>query len=766
MKRILMIAAVATSILALSLDAHASKMDLVLKAFVAKPAVGKALIGKAVTMRGDKEMVSILIKSSDLTKTRATIEGAGGSVGHVIGHIMTANVPTSLLATLDAAGEVEGLEASKPMHLLMDTARANSGVDRLQAGYEGIHYTGKNVVVGVLDTGIDYDHPDFQNSDGESRVQYLNFQSATPTKVNITQCAHDKIVDGECTIPVSNDSEIGHGSHVSGIAAGSDSTYTGVAKAADIMFVRNDFVDDINEGTASFSAGILDGVAEIFEKSDIIDKPAVVNISQGTHIGAHDNTSLMEQGINDAVNGEYSEDGHDYGRIVVAAAGNEHIVYDLITPVADSAGGIHATMSVSNGSSRAWRMWVLSADAPARTPIIADLWFGTGQASKCEVQGLIYKYVTAFGGAVTTTDASAATESMEVSAEDTKDATDDDNITEVIVATDATDSQNEKPRALFGFAPGSDGTWADIETDAATKGYILDVVVRATGGNCTGNIWIEGGGTYIHFMKNIDASAEVGDGTNGDGYDFGDGDNDMTVGLPATASGIISVGAYLQEKPYDGEGKSEWTGDDGITYDATDPNEPIEAQVNGGTVGQRCPFSSLGPTADGRTKPDVIAPGDPIISTLPTGFSPDEAIKVGEDHYKNQGTSQASPHVAGLIALMMEKNNTLTAADAKTALMNTATAVAMTIGKASANNEVGAGKIDATAAVHSISEDTSGYSGTDNLTTKDLEDGGSTSSKGGCGGEIAPGKIGASPIILLMLMLPISIILFRRRRAS
>ena len=52
-----------------------------------------------------------------------------------------------------------------------------------------------------------------------------------------------------------------------------------------------------------FTGGILDGVNMIFQKSDVLDKAAVVNISQGTHIGAHDNTSLLEQGVNNAVAG-------------------------------------------------------------------------------------------------------------------------------------------------------------------------------------------------------------------------------------------------------------------------------------------------------------------------------------------------------------------------------------------------------------------------------------------------------------------------------
>ncbi len=782
MKKLLTVITICLSMMIASI-ASASKMDLPLQLLVKSPTTGKAILGKGVSARGDVELVDVIIKSMDVDFTAATIIGAGGTVRSTIGNIMTAYVPVDFLNELEAFDEIKGIEASRPMRNLMDTARANTGVTTLQAGYDGITYNGENVVVGVLDTGLDYTKSDFNSVDGVTRVQYMGFQSASADGSELIECAHDTIVDGSCSVTGNNDAAVGHGTHVTGIAAGSDSTYTGVASAADILFVRNDFYDDIEEENANtFSAGLLDGIEKIFKLADILDKPAVINISQGAHIGAHDNTSLLEQGINSAVAGEYASNGKNYGRSIVAAAGNTHVVYDLLNSVpaaSDRAGGVHGAFSVSDGNSSAFRLWILVSSAIDRTPLIADVWFGQGEADNCSIAANAYSYVDAFDDSTSTSDAVAATGDMSLSTDDNTSSTSGDNKVITIVAVDAEDSQNQKPRGLVGLRPGSSGSWSDFEIDTTNwnTGYVMDVIIRASGGACTGNLWIEmSSGTYVNFMKNVDAADEnIAGGDNGNAYSLLDGDNDMTVMLPGTASGLVTVGAYLQEKPFDGTDKSQWTDMDGTTYDATDVTEPTTAQINGGTVSQRCPFSSIGPTADGRLKPDILAPGDPIISTLPEGYK--EAyensngadsfapLQVNETHYKNQGTSQASPHVAGLVALMFQKNNTLTLSQVKDAITSTGTA-AQTIGKAS--YEVGYGNVQAVSAIATFGADTSGYSGTGDLTTEDLEeeedDDDDSSSSGGCGGSIAPFEASNAAAIAFFLVAPIIAVAVRRRR--
>lgn len=771
MRRLLSSLAVISFALA-STPASADKMDLPLKMLVRSPAVGKVIFGKAVSKAGDgAERADILVKSLDPSLTAAEIESAGGAVRSTIGDIMTALVPIDFLQALADREEVLGLEASKQMRELLDSARQNARADEVQAGSaDGTGYSGEDVVVGIIDSGLDYSRGDFDDISGNTRVQYLRFQSILEGSIYITECARDYIMNGTCasSIPASNDSSLGHGTHVTGIAAGNGggTDYIGMAPQADIMLVRNTYISDVDEGTGSFSSGLLDGVAEIFKKSDTLDKPAVINISQGTHIGAHDDTSLMEQGMNNAIAGQYADGGKGYGRSIVAAAGNEHVVDGALGSLAAYAGGVHAAFSVSDGSSHAWRVWSLAE--PGRSPLLVDAWFGTGQAGGCSVAVKGYDYATGSFTNTDTANAAASVGDLAMSSDnDATTSTTSDSKAYVVIATDAQDSQNSKPRALIGYGPIGTGTWDDLivsDSDGDStldSGFFIDVIIRASGGSCTGDMWIEGGGTDAHFMKGLDTIVTVSGTGN---YSIQDGDNNKTVGLPGTATGVIAVGAYLQPKPYGSSG-SRWTDIGGTGHDATDiANEPVEAQVNGGTVGQRCPFSSIGPTADGRQKPDILAPGDPMISVMPTGYSPDTALKADETHYKSQGTSQAAPAIAGIVALLFDKNNTLTSGQALAAL--TSTADSSYTGYSSSGD--GYGKVNASAAIQSISADSSGYSGTGDLTQSDISDdddgnGSSSSSSSGCGSMIVPASTTSVGLVLLFVVVPVGVMGYFRR---
>lgn len=88
--------------------------------------------------------------------------------------------------------------------------------------------------------------------------------------------------------------------------------------------------------------------------------------------------------------------------------------------------------------------------------------------------------------------------------------------------------------------------------------------------------------------------------------------------------------------------------------------------------------SGRGPSAFGRLDPDVVAPGQLIYSTYPDN-----------DYQTMSGTSMATPHVSGVIALMLEQNSSLTPSEVRKIIMQTAVNVS---GKAF---EVGAGEINA-----------------------------------------------------------------------
>lgn len=118
-----------------------------------------------------------------------------------------------------------------------------------------------------------------------------------------------------------------------------------------------------------------------------------------------------------------------------------------------------------------------------------------------------------------------------------------------------------------------------------------------------------------------------------------------------------------------------------ITVGAVDKNDSIAE------------YSSIGPTVDGRTKPDIVAPGTDIVSCRANGTG--SAGIIDDNWIKKTGTSMACPHVAGVVALMLEKNKALTPPEVKKILMSTAVDIG------TSPNEMGAGRVNALSAVNS-----------------------------------------------------------------
>jgi len=222
---------------------------------------------------------------------------------------------------------------------------------------------------------------------------------------------------------------------------------------------------------------------------------------------------------------------------------------------------------------------------------------------------------------------------------------------------------NNEPRGSFEFSDFS-------------SGYIFLIKVRSTKG--TINMWNFSNYAMIGFSSNQIPGLI-------------DGDTKCTVGeIGGTGKNIITAGAYTS--------KHDYMSIDGQPYSTDNPNGEIAS------------FSSLGPTADGRMKPDVTAPGSALVSainsfdmtTTPSGYNWGEVVF--ETNYNSktwyyaayEGTSMSCPSVVGTIALWLEANPTLTPSQIKDIIKNTAIKDSYTgnIG-IDGNNEWGWGKINA-----------------------------------------------------------------------
>ena len=169
---------------------------------------------------------------------------------------------------------------------------------------------GEGVLIAVIDSGIDYSHPDFRNEDGTTRIAALwdqtiigsppaGFDTGTLyTRETINEALETPMPQRLDIVPSVDIS--GHGTHVAGIAAGngraSNGLYRGVAPKSELIVVKlGSSVGDSFPRTSQLMQGIDFAIRFALEQM----KPVVINISFGNNYGSHTGRTLLESYIND-----------------------------------------------------------------------------------------------------------------------------------------------------------------------------------------------------------------------------------------------------------------------------------------------------------------------------------------------------------------------------------------------------------------------------------------------------------------------------------
>ena len=217
------------------------------------------------------------------------LEEKGIQINTRKGRVRTARLSLENLESLYEEPNLRRVEASHKLHPLMDVAPVKVQLPEFR-NTTGL--TGKGVIIGVIDTGIDSTHPAF-----EGRILRILDQTVSPGIAPYGQELTAEVLIHSCDTN-------GHGTHVAGIAAGNDATFGGVAPEAELIIVKSPLWD----------THILEGIRYIFEFADKLGKPAVVNLSFGGHHDPHDGSDSLSKGI-DELSGA--------GKIVCCSAGNE-----------------------------------------------------------------------------------------------------------------------------------------------------------------------------------------------------------------------------------------------------------------------------------------------------------------------------------------------------------------------------------------------------------------------------------------------------------
>lgn len=561
---------------------------------------------QTVTSRQGETLYPVTIKASDIEAVKA----AGIKTNSDFSTFSTARVTKDELLPLAELDAVHSVFQGDVLYPLNDLAVGLSGADLVHNAYvNSTAYDGTDVIILIIDTGIDYTHLDFRDPDTPttSRILYIWDQtgttgSSTPQDrdgtnfaglnygIEYTKTQIENEIDGTPAGVVLQTDSNGHGTEIAGAAAGngaslSNRKYTGMAPDADIVVVK--------AGNNSFSdSNVKDALTYAEKLSATLSKPVVVNMSLGSQSNAHDGTSSLAEAVDD-----FTSSGN--GRVAVVAAGN--------------AGNedIHVTGTVATSSTSD-----IVVNVPSYTPN-----GGTGD------DAFFMELWLSHGGSATFT-----------------------MITPGLQGVQRTSGQN--PGGGSGTTSGAVQMNNIKDPDHSNGDRMSEIVVfDYTGVNVqTGNWTLRIANnsdttfTYHAWLYQSTMSATISGGN-----------ANSTITSPGSASSAITVGAYTP--------RWRWKSTAGfVSFGTPDESDDISY------------FSSKGPNREGGVqKPDVLTPGQGVVTTTSTDYSPSTTYEIEADKYHlEQGTSVAAGTVSGAVALLLDYNSALSASSVRTLLRNNA----------------------------------------------------------------------------------------------
>ncbi len=597
------------------------------------------------------EYIPALIQvSSDCKKEY--LETFGYKINSQIGNIWSVLIPNNALNNISSIKWIEHAELStysNATRFKNDIERQLTKVDKVQNGLQNSlpkNYTGKGVIVGIVDVGFQCNNPSFYTSDGKQtrivRYWHQGDKSGTaPSGYNYGTEYTDTAL-----IQTLNDMDGTHGTHVAGIAAGSGFStpglqYRGMAPDAELVFVTIKYANDTLPGSALgdyvvANPTIIDAYNYIFNYAQSVGKPAVINLSWGMHTGPHDGTSLFDKATELLVG---------QGKILVGANGNEgdnpmHWNHKF-------EGDTVSTIVIENN--RQFRV-------PER--VYCDFW-----GSKQQHFSIKLKIIDTNENLICETPFIKSNKDTSITY---KFFADTSNFM-FHYAVKASYINNQKPNITF---------WAEHPKQ---RKYAIIATITSDSSDVHG--WNSGAakewtsGSFRNKLNKLNFEQT-----------FIAGNGDYTAGENGgTSKAVISVGALAARSSYTNvRGKF-----------VNDSNYVIPPSI--------AKFSSKGPTVDGRIKPNISAPGYDVPSSLNNKQMADwmldktllKSVFRKDTQYwaAFNGTSMAAPHVTGIVALMLEANPKLNAAQAKDILESTADEDNST--GAIPNNSYGFGRVNA-----------------------------------------------------------------------
>ena len=561
----------------------------------------------------------------------------GIDIGTKAGNIWTLRIPISKFDLLLEVEDIEYIEIDFPAKTKLDNARIKTWTHWVDDGV-GLNqsYFGNNVVVGIIDGGFDYTHKQFYDVMGQySRIKMIWEQSTTSGNHPPGYSYGHWETNSDSILSWAYDlTDASHGSHVAGIAAGggvaTNGDYIGAAPASDIVMVST---DTSNNSPLGGMSKLIDAINIIFNYASSVNKPAVINMSLGSHIGPHDGTSLFDAACDNLVGP---------GKILVGAAGNEgdkplHIEYNF--------------NAIDTGF---WTcVYYDNAPHPFGAGVI-DVWGEQGKDFGIRIS--LY-----------------------------------DNSNNNWIGTDMVFPSQDTN--FYTHLSGTDGQTCTVFLNSTSSEYNGKPRVYITTQNASDNqvvmqAWHYGSGGKIHAW-NHGTGYGAPFSSMGNSWAI-DGDTDVTIGeIGGTGNSIISVGSY--------NSKNSWIDFTQNNHSTGDPlNDISDFSSRGPTVDGRIKpdITAPGNVIVSSVSSFDQDPTNGYPSTSPDVVAGVTGANGGQWWFAQMdGTSMASPMAAGIIALWLEANPNLTPNQIKH-YMNDNSYTDIFTGSVP-NNVWGRGKIDA-----------------------------------------------------------------------
>ena len=612
-----------------------------------------------VTTKGSKvrlreaNLFVVCKPEADVNAVKAQIKALGAHLKGTIGRTIMVSAPVDVVEDMAAIEGIryitKGPRVKQKTHVTREATRVNQVLDGVAPLTQA--YTGKGVIVGILDKGFDYTHPAFKDKDNNLRIKAVYMPGVQGDEPILT--ADGENLDGTLITDPQQILEMGtdcpdesHGTHCAAIVAGSpvtfgDNVLGGMAPEADIVlcpFQQASPADDdnVNDNDTDEDAdaddkdvmNLFNGIRFVHDYAHREGKPYIISLSLNNQGGTHDGTSLVSTTFDDLIqNGYYmilatGNEGGDSCYINRQFAENDTL-HTILTQEAEiyaysrqpSEIGCQIGLFNVETQKEEWRSPLLTnknGNMQLHIDYEADEVVDMGFDGHLEV---VEEIKNALGSAI------------------------DDGVA---------------VKLSVGTQPDGNAS-VQFETEGSLdEPYVFTFHLTSLQGNIV-DMWGDSGTTFANLIGS-------------DYYTLGS--SSISMGDWGTGGSIITVGSWAA--------KSSFTNIEGQKKD--------DGTVN--ALGAYSDFSSYGTDLAGHTAPFISAPGSMIISAV--NSNDDNFIQTNEDNepeYSSDvvgamdgrycwgsmsGTSMATPTVAGIIALWLEAKPDVSYEEIKEAMVASA----------------------------------------------------------------------------------------------